>query len=221
MLVLEDLISKMKVHFPRWMDIRRKVTSSNGGLYLSSIAGAIADIQKYIDEYKKDFFLDKYIGNEDEVLTYLYKYHIGIIEDIATLKIVEPQYTITTDQNEFYEDNTSAYYEDGFIYLKEDIGNITYSIDGYNSIAESEKIHVWNVFDEFAIFMGLKRYQWESNSQLLNRILAFANNQVNSTEDGLILVIIKNLRIKIFYQWQLLRPSFFLCHKKFCPLYLI
>ena len=31
MLVLEDLIAKMKVQFPRWMDIRRKVKSSTGG----------------------------------------------------------------------------------------------------------------------------------------------------------------------------------------------
>ena len=57
MLVLEDLIAKMKVQFPRWMDIRRKVKSSTGGHYLHSIAEQIEEIQQAINEYRKDFFL--------------------------------------------------------------------------------------------------------------------------------------------------------------------
>ena len=45
MLVLEDLISKMKIHFPRWMDIRRKIKTSSGGQLLCSIAEEISEIQ--------------------------------------------------------------------------------------------------------------------------------------------------------------------------------
>ena len=62
MLILEDILEKMKVHFPRWMDIRRKIKSSTGGLYLTSIAESITDIQSAIDDYKKDFFIDNYFG---------------------------------------------------------------------------------------------------------------------------------------------------------------
>lgn len=193
MLVLEDLISKMKLHFPKWMDIRRKVKTSSGGQLLYSIGEEVAEINDAIEEYKKDFFIDKYIGNEDEVLTYLYKYHIGIT-DIDNIKIIVPEnHDITNDEKEFHSQDNMLYYNDGFIYSKNEWVGLEYSIDNYSSVVIPEKIHVWNIFDEFAAFVGLRRFQWESNLELLNRILAFANNKVNSAEDGLKNAIINNL----------------------------
>jgi len=192
MLVLEDLIAKMKVHFPKWMDIRRKVKTSSGGKLLYSIAEEITEIQDAIKDYRKDFFIDNYIGNEDEVLTYLYKYQIGIV-DISSLTITFPSYEITEDEKTFYSNDGYAYYSEGSIYLKENAVELEYFIDNYKSIATPEKIHVWNVFDEFAAFVGLRRFQWESNRELLNRILSSANNKVNSTHDGLKNAILNNL----------------------------
>ena len=192
MLVLEDIIAKMKVQFPRWMDIRRKVKSSTGGHYMYSIAEQIEDIQDAINDYKKDFFIDRYIGKEDEIITYLYKFHIGST-NIDSVKLLNPSMSLTNNQNEFYDNNEMAYYEDGFIYLKQDIEELEYAIDGYKSIIKSEKIHVWNIFDEFAAFLGVKRFLWESNKELLNRTLSFANKKANSTEDGLRNAILNNL----------------------------
>lgn len=192
MLVLEDLIAKMKVHFPKWMDIRRKIKTSAGGQLLYSTAEEITEIKDAINDYRKDFFIDKYIGNEDSVLTYLYKYQIGIT-DIENIKITSPEYELTDDEKVFYSNEGQAYYSNGSIYLKENVGSIEYYIDNYKSIAVAEKIHVWNVFDEFAAFIGIRRFQWESNVQLLNRVLAFANNKVNSTSDGLKNAILNNL----------------------------
>lgn len=193
MLVFEDIIKKMKVHFPRWMNIRRKISTSNGGNYLSSIGEEIVDIQAAIDEYKKDFFLDKYIGKENDVLTFVYRYNIGIVKN-ESLSLLNPKYIITDVEKDFYEQDNIAYYCDGFIYLKENLPEIEYSIDGYKSIASSEKYHIWNIFDEFAVFVGLRRYQWEDNKSLLNRILSFANQKPNSSEEGLKNAIINNLR---------------------------
>lgn len=193
MLVLEDIIEKMKVHFPRWMDIRRKSTTSNGGIYMSSIAEQISEIKEAINDYKKDFFIDKYIGKEDEVLTYLYKFHIGKV-DMIDLELLNPYYPVTNIESSFYENKDMAYYNDGFIYLKEEVKELEYSIDGFKSIVSSEKIHVWNIFDEFAVFLGARRYQWESNKDLLNRTLRFSNNKANSTEVGLQNAIINNLK---------------------------
>lgn len=192
MLILEDLVAKMKVHFPKWMDIRRKVKTSAGGQLLYSTAEEITGIQEAIEEYKKDFFIDNYIGKEDDVLTYLYKYQIGIT-DIENITINSPSYDLTDNEKVFYSNEGYAYYADGSIYLKENVGTIEYCIDNYKSVAVPEKIHVWNVFDEFAAFVGLRRFQWESNVQLLNRIFAFANNKVNSTSDGLKNAILNNL----------------------------
>lgn len=192
MLVLEDLISRMKVHFPKWMDIRRKIKTSSGGQLVYSIAEEISEIEHAITEYKKDFFIDNYIGKEDEVLTYLYKYQIGDT-DVDTITISSPKYEITTDEKVFHSNEGYAYYNEGSIYLKENIYQLEYYIDNFKSIAVAEKIHVWNVFDEFAAFIGIRRFQWESNLELLNRILAFANNKPNSTEDGLKNAILNNL----------------------------
>ena len=146
MLVLEDLIAKMKIHFPKWMDIRRKVKTSSGGQLLYSIGEEISEIESAIIEYKKDFFIDNYIGKEDEVLTYLYKYQIGIV-DVEHLSITSPIYEITEDEKVFHTNEGYAYYNDGSIYLKENIHELEYYIDNYKSIAVPEKIHVWNVFD--------------------------------------------------------------------------
>lgn len=193
MLVLEDIVSKMKIHFPKWMDIRRKVKTSSGGQLLYSIGEEVAEINEAIESYKKDFFIDKYIGHENEVLTYLYKYHIGIT-DIENIEIVTPEnYTIVDSERQFHENENSFYYNDGFLYSKVEFSTIKYSIDGFVSTAVAEKIHTWNIFDEFAAFVGLRRFQWESNLELLNRILAFANNKVNSSHDGLKNAIINNL----------------------------
>lgn len=190
MLILEDLINKMKLHFPKWMDIRRKINNSSGGQLLFSIGEEICDINDAIKEYKKDFFIDNYIGIEDDVISFLYKYHIGII-DLDNLKV--NNYEVTTDENLFYSNNNYIYYEDGFLYLKEEVLNLEYYIDNYKSIASPEKIHVWNIFDEFAAFLGIRRYSFETNLELLNRTLAFSNNKVNSSEDGLKNAILNNL----------------------------
>ena len=100
MLVLEDLIAKMKVHFPKWMDIRRKVKTSSGGQLLYTIASELSEVESAIKGYKKDFFIDNYIGREDEILTYLYKFHIGIT-DMDNIKISFPAYELTDDEETF------------------------------------------------------------------------------------------------------------------------
>lgn len=193
MLILEDILEKMKVHFPRWMDIRRKVKSSTGGLYLTSIAENISDIQSAIDDYKKDFFIDNYFGKEDDVIAFLYKVAVGAVDEDSTLTLITPEYTITEDENTFYDNEDYVYYNDGNLYFKKEEPSIIYSINSYKCEGTMEKIHVWNIFDEFAIFLGLKRYQWETNKELLDRILAFAKVRVNSTEDGLKNAILSNL----------------------------
>lgn len=192
MLILEDLLNKMKIHFPRWMDIRRKINKSTGGLIVTSMAEEMVDVQSAIEDYKKDFFLDNYIGKEDNVITYLYKAQIGFT-DVDSIELVYPAFNITEDENVFYSTEKTAYYKDGTLYLKDDYEDITYLIDSYRSTIETEKIHVWNIFDEFAVFLGLRRYQWESNKELLNRIISFSNKKVNSSEEGIKNAILANL----------------------------
>lgn len=191
MLIVEDLLKNMKKHFPRWMDIRRK-TSSSGNILLQSIAEETADIQSAIEEYKKDFFLDKYIGTDDEILAFIYKANIGNVPKKDVI-LINPDIEIVTEQTDFYMQDNVCLYSDGILYFKNNYTQIEYAIDGYKSKTSLEKIHVWNIFDEFAVFVGIRRYQWETNSELLKRILAKSNKTINSSEDGLKEAIITNL----------------------------
>lgn len=184
MLKLEDLIEKMKTHFPKWMDIRRKIKSSSGGLYLNSIAESIVDIQKAIEDYKKDFFIDSYINKEDDILAFLYKINIGTV-DVNDIKLIIPLFEITDNEEIFYNNENKAYFKDGFLYFKENLEKIIYSINDFKYEDILTKMHVWNIYDEFAIFVGLRRYENETNKELLNRILELSRNKINSTELGL------------------------------------
>ena len=196
MLVYEDLIEKLKEHFPRWMDIRRKINSSVGGQYLKSIASAISDIQPAINDYKKDFFINNYFGKENEIMAFMYKMPVGITSDVSDIEILYPEnFNITLNEDIFYENDKYAYYKDGMLYFKNNYNEIKYKVYDYTCTGETEKIHVWNVFDEFAAFLGLRRYQWETNLELENRILSYGkvSNKVNSSSDGLKNALIANL----------------------------
>lgn len=211
MLISNDLLEKMKIHFPRWMDIRKRTNTSTGGKVLLTLAEEIANIQTAIDEYKEDFFLDKLEGKESYIVDFLYKAQIGDITN-KNFVLIDPGMDVTEDIDTFYNvrldvikgleqkdevvRNFMAYYEDGYLYfatesidaMKEKL--IRYSVDGFKMTAVPEKINVWNVYDEFACFLGIERHEGESNKDLEDRILfAFINRNdgtgVNSTAEGI------------------------------------
>ena len=192
MLIAEDILNKMKTHFPRWMDIRRKIKSSIGGAFLSSISEEMAEIQKAIDDYKKDFFIDNYTGTESKILCFLYKVPVGRVNNIKQLTLINPEYKITDNEDLFYDNDDYVYYNDGNLYFKNPEDNILYSIDSHQSEGTYERIHVWNIYDEFAVFVGLRRFENETNDQLLKRIYAFSKDRANSSHDGLQHAIFSN-----------------------------
>jgi hypothetical protein len=195
MLNANDLIEKMKLHFPRWMDIRKRITKSDGGKLLYSVAEETADIQKAIEDYKKDFFLEGYIGREDSIVAFVYKLHVGLL-NITQLEVVTPKVTITDDLSIFYSQTGLAYYEAGNLFFREeDISNkkIIYKIDSFQTSGDAEKISVWNVFDEFATFMGLERHVNETNKELEQRILNVSRRRTNSSTQGLKNAILNEL----------------------------
>lgn len=187
-----EIVKRMQKHFPRWMDIRRKVNSSTGGAIITSIAEEVTNINEAIVDYKKDFFISNYLDKEKEILDFMYFSTIGET-DISNIKILSGEYKITNSQIEFYGNEGYAYYDDGKIYLKEDLKEVTIKIYDYETVFTLEKMHVWNIYDEFAIFLGLRRYENETNKELLNRIISHGKEKINSTEDGLKNAIISDL----------------------------
>lgn len=184
MLISKQLIEQAIKHFPRWMDIRKRYFSSIGGQLLSSVAQETAEIQKSIDEYVDQFFIPYYEDKCELIPGFIYKANTGIV-DIEDITLVDPEFKIITDMKEFYAVDDCAYYQDGFIFIKDKTNKIFYMQDGYKIEAVAEKIHVWNAYDEFAAFVGIRRYQEETNRELFNRILNVSKHVLNSSEEGL------------------------------------
>jgi hypothetical protein len=193
MLSKEILIEKMKLHFPRWMDIRKRVNQSRGGLLLVSAAEEIAEISNAIMDFKKDFFIDGYFGREEQIVDILYKTNVG---NYSSLAIVSPAFDITDDIQEFFNEGALAYAHNGCLYVKKQEVNsaeITYTLNGIRHEEIMTEHHVWNAFDEFATFVGITRHQGESNIDLETRILNVYDGYVDSTEDGLKRAIMNEL----------------------------
>ena len=192
------------------MDIRKRTNTSNGGKLLKTFSQEASDIQIAIDDYKKDFFIDSYLGHEDDIPTFIYKGWIGNI-DVSTIILITPAIEITTDIKEFYKTNDKAYFENGYLFFSQstilrnfDLNLITPQIDYEhwlsleNKVMRTiaiEKTHIWNVFDEFAAFTSLRRHIGETNSQLTKRILLENKNPTNSSALGLKNAIVNELSV--------------------------
>ena len=194
-----SMIKRAIEYFPLWTDIRKRRTKSIGGQLVDSALKETLELESAIKEYKDFYFLNKYDGKEDSVIAFVYNTNIGKLENLSNLKVIynDITYLITTDINEFYNNTSYAYYEAGYIYLREEVidevKNIDVLIDDYKYTYVLERKHVWNIFDEYAVFVGLERHLNETNKQLKDRIEFTTKNLGNSTEDGLKNAIVSEL----------------------------
>ena len=188
-----NMIKRAIEFFPIWSDIRKRGTKSIGGMVVNSALEETLELEKAIQAYKDFYFLDKYQDKEEEVIAYVYAANVGTLEDLDNTSIIynDQEYFITLDIDEFYSNETLAYYENGLIYIQEalynknNINSIILSIDDYKYTYTLERKHVWNIFDEFACFVGLERHTNESNTSLKERILFSTKNLGSNTEEGL------------------------------------
>ena len=195
------MIKRAVEFFPRWSDIRKRYNTSNGGNLISAALEESLKIEDAINEYIDSYFLDTYEGHENEVMAFSYIARLGKIKDLGKLDLTynNSMLMVTEDlkifENKLYDNY--AYYEDGIIHIKEDTykeGEVLYvSIDGVTSEYELEKYHIWNIFDEFATFVNTRRYENETNKELLDRILYITRNLPNGTELGLKHAIVSEL----------------------------
>lgn len=187
MLFSNKLLKNALVHFPRWMDIRKRYFSSTGGLFLNSISDEVEEIQNKINEYVNTFFIPYYQDKVEIIPDFIYKANIGYIDtQDYYINILEPSLTLTEDIKKFYSSDEYAYYQDGYLFVKNNVATIKVQIEELTLTRVTEKMHVWNAYDEFAAFIGIKRYQDETNKDLYNRIIYTSNRVINSSNDGLI-----------------------------------
>ena len=204
-----NMIKRAIEFFPVWSDIRKRGPKSIGGMVVNSALEETLELEKAIQAYKDFYFLDKYQDKEEEVIAYVYAANVGTLEDLDNTSIIynDQEYFITLDIDEFYSNETLAYYENGLIYIQEalynknNINSIILSIDDYKYTYTLERKHVWNIFDEFACFVGLERHTNESNTSLKERILFSTKNLGSNTEEGLKNAIMSEL-IGMFPEMQ-------------------
>lgn len=191
-------------NFPRWMDIRKRLNTSAGGKYLQSLIEEQDHIKAAFEEFKSGFFLKTYLDHEDDVLCQVYIAQIGELKEIISN---DSRYEVTKNPYTFTE-NTKKYalYQNGYVLLDPD--NVDsdrmfyYISDGQTYSSKLEKKDLWNIFDEFALFSSLERYEGESNSQLVQRILYSFKRPTNGTEQG-----IKNAVINSVMNYESLDPT--------------
>lgn len=176
-------------HFPKWTDIRKRAYKSRGGKYLLSLLEELSDVNTAILKMKKSFFLVNYKDIEDSILAYVYIAQVGEDLDITTSY---DDLRITTDITEFYENlDSKILYQDGYLSVSENVAKrleykIEYILDGlYTYKTDLTQYSIWNIFDEFAMFFGLERFDNESNKELANRCYLVYKNRTNCSEQGL------------------------------------
>ena len=193
MLSKDTALITMRQCFPSWTNIKKRTSKSIGGALLTAYAHESDKIWEAILDYQKIFFLVNYEGHEDEFPDYLYMAMVGTHDDITVTSF---NCDITTYEDEFLNNlDTKVLYEGGYLLFHEkilpkDVLNsliITYSVDDdtYEYEIEITREQIWNAFDEFALFAGLKRYANETNKELAARTYAVFKNWPNPTDTGL------------------------------------
>lgn len=197
----ESMIKRAIKFFPTWSDIRKRYKKSNGGNLLSSITEESVSVEDAIQEYIDYYFLVNYEGKESEVMAFAYRTNIGKTTNSKNLRIEYDgkQYPVTTSIDDFNNNDSKFYYENGYIYMRYELyvsDSIKLFVNNDNSLEyKLELYHVWNIYDEFATFLGMQRHEKETNLELYNRMLYFNKNKPNGTAEGLKHALISELMI--------------------------
>ena len=139
----EKMIKRAIDFFPTWSDIRKRHSKSTGGKLLSTVTEQSLDIEKAIQEYIDSYFLDRIEGHN--IVAFSYMATIGIMQNTDNVKVVynNTNYKLTLNVDEFLNttDNYLSYYENGKIYIREEVynGNNTITIYIDNDCLDYEK----------------------------------------------------------------------------------
>lgn len=198
MINAKTLLSTMIKNLSDWLYFKRNPESSIGGKLLTAIANNISDINIDIKEYVDHYFLSTYL-DKTEMIPYRHmRIFIGqpTLEDL-TLKT--PNQQITTELEIFENSDEFSYYEEGYLYFKEIIVyenmEIHYLYKNNEFTLKAQPVSIWNIYDEFALYVGLSRFNNENNKALLTRILYQSQHPVNSSTKGLVNALCNNLNI--------------------------
>lgn len=191
MIRAKELLNRMVTHLSDWLVIRRNPLDSAGGKILLGVAEEVVDIGNAIEEYVQSHFINSYL-NETHAIDYEYmRFHVGAV-DVSNIKITSHYFDVINDMNLFAESSFScrcSLLHENYLYFKtyhvSEGDEIEYKIYDKTFIGVAEHISIWNIYDEFALYVGITRFEREDNEHLLGRILFQSQNPVNSSSTGI------------------------------------
>jgi len=193
---------KIADKYPSWSRIR-KTNKSIGQQFLNFFGMKFEEIEdffQYIEE-------QKYIGTADIYQhDWVYQYKIPALSQNDQIKLFhydeQPIEEIETIKQFFYNPSQEGClidYEKGEVYSLKDYKQINIQVYKQNQIltyqAQSKPYHIWNAFDEIGLLLDIKRLHLEKNEQFKERILDVFRYPANSSEEGLINGIARELNM--------------------------
>lgn len=181
-----------------------KDPNSIGAQFLNVFGLTLDEFKRELDEAVSNFYIET---AHTDVIDVLYKLPLATVavtdaEDIDEVYIQMLTGEETTVMNaptlrQFYRRQAQLplFYIDrhsGYLYLRVNFEEIEDRTNPFHSVQingaahfDLELHHVWNIFDEFALLVGLTRLKGESNARLKERILDVFDNPGGVTHEGL------------------------------------
>lgn len=209
---------------PYWFSIKKHSAKSIGADFLNCIGLELDDI-KFILEYA---YRQCYIETTDlNQLDCLYKTFLDSdtnIEDIQEVGFSSMSLKKTTTLEDFcdlypYKNSTDITKNIPYYFIDEERkiiyvhypydknneykdGKIYVKINNKKIICKLSYHHVWNFFDEFGMLLNCPRLNKESNENYKNRILDVFINPANSSKNGLLNGIARELNLRKYILWK-------------------
>lgn len=210
---LKKFTKNMMVMLPQWMKMA-KDPESVGAKFLDAFSVEYGEVERYLEECLNNQF----IGTANlGMIDFAYKVPLALGKVLDFNENVSLDVVLYKDNmkasafqvyslKHFYESDEACFIVDRqeeYIYIRlndlmmDDVFNPldAISIDGTLHY-EYHLHHIWNAFDEFGILLGLNRLPGERNPAFKERILDVFKNPANSTKEGVLNGIARELGIK-------------------------
>lgn len=210
---LSKFTKQLQAMLPQWMKMA-KDDQSVGARFLNTFGLEFEDVQRYLD----DIIANQYIDTVDLTqidIAYKVPLALPIISDLDKIETVigykeeEPYYfRVASTLKEFYqsepdEDICILDRDSGVLYIRVNDYLLSESvITPLDSLSingakhfEYSLHHIWNPLDEFGLLLGIDRLYGERNAAFKERILDVFRKPANSTKQGLINALSRELGI--------------------------
>jgi hypothetical protein len=212
---MTNITNILREYFPQWMAIRKN-DASIGAQFLEAFGLQLTDIQDYLEEMLNNSFIGTANIGEIDIL---YKTYVqpAVITDEGLVVTDDLKNPIPgfTRLDKFYKAQGNGFIIDTekcMLYIRKPYRETDTGREYFHSVRRNnqdyyriyvqgiehyvEIHHVWNVFDEFGMLLGVERMLGENNAKFKDRILDVFKNQPGHTPQGIVNHISRMLGIK-------------------------